>query len=181
MSNDTQKSERDTLKDRADLMGLSFPGNISTDKLRKLVNGELEGPETKTTTSKDKKQSSLDVSDIIREQTRKVRVIISCNDPQMKDWEATPYMQISNNIFTLPKVVVPFNVEWHIHYAYYLFLKEQKCTVSTKKRDEKGRPITVNKIISKYNIQDLPPLTEEELKKLRQAQAMRDGVAKVEE
>jgi len=180
MNDNTRKSERDTLKERADLMGLNFPPNITTDKLRELVNGELKGPETKTTTSTDKKQADTDVSDMIREQTRKVRVLISCNDPQMTEWEATPYMQISNNSFTLPKIVVPFNVEWHIPYAYYVFLKEQKCTIPVKKKDEKGRTITINKTISKYNIQDLPPLTEKELKELKQAQAMRDGVAKVD-
>ncbi len=180
MNHNARKSERDTLKERADLMGLDFPPNITTDKLRELVNGELKGPETKTTTSTDKKQTDVDVNAIIREQTKKVRILISCNDPQMSEWEATPYMQISNNIFTLPKVVVPFNVEWLTPYAYYVFLKEQKCTIPVKKKDEKGRTITVNKTINKYNIQDLPPLTEKELKELKQAQAMRDGVAKVD-
>ena len=38
----TEKTERDLLKEKADLLGIEYAGNISTDKLRELVELEKE-------------------------------------------------------------------------------------------------------------------------------------------
>lgn len=179
-------NERDTLKERANLMGLAFKDNIPTAKLRTLVNQEIK-PELKAdvpevTPATDKavmSQAQFEQKQLLakrRQMSRLRRVIISCNDPQMKDWDTTPYMHISNALISLPKMVVPLNVEWHVPQAYYDFLKLQKCGIPVKARDEKGRPITKRKEIKKYNIQDLDDLTNDELDELKAAQISRDGV-----
>ena len=42
-----EKTERDLLKEKADLLGIEYAGNISTEKLRELVNKANEPLEDK--------------------------------------------------------------------------------------------------------------------------------------
>jgi len=175
---EAKQTERESLMERADLMGLDYKKNIPTDKLRKLVNGEIDvdkDVEAKPTTEKTVDEVRADFR---KEQTALVRVILTCNDPQMKDWETTPYLHVSNAILSLPRITVPFGVEWHVPKVYLDMLKDQNCTITVKSKDEQGRPITVPKEIKKYNVQELPALTTSELAELKQSQLMRDGVAK---
>ena len=43
-TNDNKPSERDTLKEKADLLSIAYANNISTDKLRDLVEARLAPP-----------------------------------------------------------------------------------------------------------------------------------------
>lgn len=176
-----EKSERDLLKDKADLLGLTYAQNISTTKLRDMIKKvnepEVEKDEVTPVSKTDTDATAEDPVQVARAMlTKKVRCIISCNDPAMKEWDMTPYYSFSNSAITLPKITIPLNVEWHIPYAYFIMLKDMDCRISVKGKDELGRKITVRKIIKKYNVQELPPLTKQELEDLRQAQIMRDGI-----
>ncbi len=168
-------TSRELLKERADLLGIEYKPNITDAKLLALI----ENADKPANSVKEKTDDEL-LSEEIAEQNLKMtklrRVVIACMDPAMKDWDTTPILSISNSILTLPKMVIPLNVEWHVPQAYYDLLKEAKCYISVKDKDYKGRSITVRKEISKYSIQDLPDLTEEELNDLKQAQIMRDGI-----
>lgn len=171
-------TERELLKQKADLLGLTYASNISTDKLRDLINQANEPVEVKQDTSVNKAGSSVeDEAMALRlELTKKIRVMITCNDPLMKDWDMTPYYSFSNSIVTLPKQTFPLNVEWHVPKAYFDMMNAMECRIPVKSKDEKGRTITISKMIKKYNITVLPPLTEDELEALKQAQIMRDGL-----
>ena len=186
----SQPTERESLIERAQLMDLDFKKNISTDKLRDLVNGKIEGKkpeedkvEVKSTGKVKKEKTEKEIvgetiTSLRKQLTKLRRVIITCNDPGMIDYDMTPYYQVSNSIITLPKVTIPLNVEWHIPQAYYDMLKGMTCVIPTKGKDAKGRVITIPKQIKKYGIQDLADLTAEELEDLKKAQITRDGVAK---
>lgn len=188
MSESKQPTERELLVDRANLLGLEFPGNISTTKLKELVAKEVEPEQPKEEEVKpkvSKANAKTYTEEELRDQQRAVKIkqmsrlrrcIVTCNDPGMADWDTTPFLSISNSLITLPKVAIPLNVEYHVPQAYYDFLKDQMCSISIKTKDEKGRPITARKKIKKYNIQDLNPLDSEELAELKQAQVMRDGI-----
>ena len=185
-----QPTERELLIDQANLMGLEFAGNISTEKLKKLVAKELDPeaekekevtPEVKPVGKAPKGYTEQELREQqqaikVKQMTKLKRCIVTCNDPAMADWDTTPFLSISNSLITLPKLAVPLNVEYHVPTAYYEMLKEQQCSISIKTKDEKGRPITSRKKIKKYNIQDLPSLDAEELAELKQAQIMRDGI-----
>ena len=179
----------DLTKGKADLLGVKYSPNISEEKLVEKIREKTKenNPEPNVVAEKapkgDVKRTEEEIiSDTIVYQRKtllkKRRVIISCNDPQMKDYENTPYYSVRNSIINLPKVTAPLNVEWTIPQVYYDFLKDMECTVPVKRKDEKGRPITVPKLIKRYNIQDLPDFTEEEYEELQTAQAAREGVAK---
>ena len=186
MSNEETKvpTPRELLKEKADLLGVEYKSNVTDKKLQELIEAKMKPKkdEPKQEVVEAAKTEDELVSDAMAKQRKELsklrRVIVSCNDPQMKDWESTPFYSFSNSIVTLPKVTVPFNVEWHIPQAYYDMMKEMTCGIATKGKDLKGRTVTVRKEIKKYNIQDLPDLTGEEIQELKQAQAMRDGVAK---
>ena len=172
-------TSRELLKERADLLGIEYKPNITDAKLLSLIENAVNPANSVEASVKAKTDDEL-LSEVTANQTLKMtklrRVIIACMDPAMKDWDTTPILSISNSIITLPKMVIPLNVEWHLPQAYYDLLKEAKCYTSVRSKDHKGRPITVRKEISKYSIQDLPDLTEEELNDLKQAQIMRDGI-----
>lgn len=174
-----EKSERDLLKDKADLLGISYASNISTDKLRELVNKAnepLEVTEPKQEKASANTTNEVDPVAIRLELTKKVRVLITCNDPLMKDYDTTPYYSFSNSTLTLPSITVPLGVEWHIPNAYVGMLQAMECKIPVKSKDEKGRPITIRRTVKKYNVNILPPLTPKELEELKQAQIMRDGI-----
>ena len=174
-----EKSERDLLKDKADLLGISYASNISTDKLRELVNKAnepLEVTEPKQEKASANTTNEVDPVAIRLELTKKVRVLITCNDPLMKDYDTTPYYSFSNSTLTLPSITVPLGVEWHIPNAYVGMLQAMECKIPVKSKDEKGRPITIRRTVKKYNVNILPPLTAKELEELKQAQIMRDGI-----
>ena len=174
----TVKTERDLLKEKADLLGIEYAGNISTDKLRELVNKANEPLEDKKE-DKASRTSNEPVDDLVKtrlELTKKIRVLVTCNDPLMKDYDTTPYYSFSNSAITLPSITVPLGVEWHIPNAYVGMLQAMECKLPVKAKDEKGRPITVRRTIKKYNVNVLPPLTVKELEELKQAQIMRDGL-----
>ena len=178
--------ERDTLKEKADLMSLDYQANISTDKLRELVeNAENKEkpaatkagvvPATKRKMTPEELQANAVM--VQRKELLKLRrIILTCNDKNMKAYDTTPIYSFSNSVINLPKLVVPFNVETHVPQAYYGMLKDMVCYIDIKAKDSKGRPVTRKKQVKKYNLQDIPDLTPDELKALQQAQAMRDGV-----
>ena len=171
-------TDRELLKQKADLLGLTYASNISTDKLRDLINQANEPVEVKQDTSVNKLGSSVeDEAMALRlELTKKIRVMITCNDPLMKDWDMTPYYSFSNSTITLDSITIPLGVEWHIPNAYVGMLQAMECKIPVKTKDEKGRPITIRRTVKKYNVNILPPLTAEELEALKMAQVMRDGL-----
>lgn len=195
------KTERETLLERAELLGLDFKKNISTENLRNLVNNKVTGEDSEPEEEEEEevvevkskkaepkaKKVKTDaeikgeaITKLRKEMTKLRRVIVSCNDPDMQDYETTPIMHVSNSLVNLPKMAIPLNVEWHIPQAYYDELKTQTCGIKVKSKTGAAQVMTtVRKEIKRYSIQDLPDLTGKELEELRQAQLMRDGVAKV--
>ena len=173
---------RELLKEKADLLGVEYKSNVTDAKLLELIEAKMKPAkeEKKEVKPKAERTDEEIVQDAIATQRKQMtklrRCIISCNDPQMKEYESTPFLSISNSIITLPKMVIPFNVEWHVPQAYYDMLKTQTCGIAVKGKDAKGRTVTTRKEIKKYNIQDLPDLTTEELQDLKTMQIMRDGV-----
>lgn len=183
------KEEREAIKQKADLLGVEYKNNTPTEKIRELVNEKIKSSEAaKSDESKveevkrmsKEEEHNLKVQAQRREGMKLRRVIITCNDPDMKDYTTTPYMSISNRYITYPTVTAPLNVEWHVPQVYYDFLKAQEMKIAVNGKDAKGRKITTRKTIKRYNIQDLPDLTTKEIKELAAAQLARDGVAKAE-
>ena len=173
--------EREELLAKAELVGLvkgeDFKPNVSDDKLIELIDVKMNGGET-TSTKKEltAEEKEANIIAVQRKEWLKLRrVMVSCNDKNMKDYTTSPIYSISNSIVNMPKLTVPFNVETHVPQAFYELLKGKITYIDVKGTDSKGRPVTRKKPMPMYNVQDLPDLTPDELKKLQQEQAMRKG------
>jgi len=182
MSEETKvPTPRELLKEKADLLGVEYKSNVTDAKLLELIEASIKPTKEVVKVEKTEEQKIQEVTATQHRNLMKLkRVIITCNDPQMKEWDTTPFMSVSNSLISLPRIAIPLNVEWHIPKAYYDLLKSQRCGIDVKSKDMKGRTVTVRKEIAKYNIQDLPDLSIDEIAELKQMQISRDGVAKAE-
>ena len=181
---DVTSNERDELKLRATQMGLEFPGNIPTDKLRELVNAAVEGKGTANTeavASDASENTPTPTKKMSLEARRKdalalVRVRITCMNANKKEWNGELFTT-GNRLTGTVKKFVPFDTEWHIPRIIYNMIKSRKCQVFYSTKDARGNSIRKGKMINEFAIEELPPLTKEELKDLAQRQAMANGTS----
>lgn len=105
-----------------------------------------------------------------------VRVRVTCMDPSKADLKGEIHT-VSNTYLGVTSRYVPYNAGpdgWHIEHILYLHLKDKKfpkTTVDTKT----GTPKTTD--VNEFSIEVLPPLTEGQIAKLAQRQAMAEGTS----
>lgn len=187
-SNDTvddvpMPDELTVLKQRAKLMNISFSNNISLEKLRQKIADAQEGkasepeqeePEVNPLEDTKKapvKETEAQMRQRIRlEQTRLIRVRIQNLDPKKKDLPGE-IITVANEYMGTIRKFVPFGEAtdngYHIPYCIYEFLKNRKflnirVTQNGKKIEQAW--------VREFAIEELPPLTQEDLDKLAAAQ-----------
>lgn len=177
-------NEAETLKQRLDLMGVKYHHNAGVEKLRALLEEHLsdettgaeesqeseETGETKTVENGDDSRARQD------ELRALVRVFISCHDPSKAAWDGE-LISVGNSLVGTLKKYVAFNKEWHVPRIILDSLKEKQFQQHYKAKDSRGNEIPRTRLVKAYNIEELPPLTEKELKELAQRQAMANGSA----
>lgn len=100
------------------------------------------------------------------------RVQISCMNPMKREWPGEIISVGSAKHGTFKKFVPFTGVPYHIPQIIYDALKERQCTLYRTERDERGNSRRVGYQTKEFNIVDLPPLTKEELEKLRKKQQL---------
>lgn len=187
-SNDTvddvpMPDELTVLKQRAKLMNISFSNNISLEKLRQKIAEAQEGkasepeqeePEVNPLEDKKKapvKETEAQMRQRIRlEQTRLIRVRIQNLDPKKKDLPGE-IITVANEYMGTIRKFVPFGEAtdngYHIPYCIYEFLKNRKFL--NIRVSNKGKKIE-QAWVREFAIEELPPLTQEDLDKLAAAQ-----------
>lgn len=187
-SNDTvddvpMPDELTVLKQRAKLMNISFSNNISLEKLRQKIADAQEGkasepeqeePEVNPLEDKKKapvKETEAQMRQRIRlEQTRLIRVRIQNLDPKKKDLPGE-IITVANEYMGTIRKFVPFGEAtdngYHIPYCIYEFLKNRKFL--NIRVSNKGKKIE-QAWVREFAIEELPPLTQEDLDKLAAAQ-----------
>ena len=187
-SNDTvddvpMPDELTVLKQRAKLMNISFSNNISLDKLRQKIADAQEGKasepeqeEPEVNPLEDKKQAPVKETEaqmrqrIRLEQTRLIRVRIQNLDPKKKDLPGE-IITVANEYMGTIRKFVPFGEAtdngYHIPYCIYEFLKNRKFL--NIRVSNKGKKIE-QAWVREFAIEELPPLTQEDLDKLAAAQ-----------
>lgn len=187
-SNDTvddvpMPDELTVLKQRAKLMNISFSNNISLEKLRQKIADAQEGkasepeqeePEVNPLEDKEKapvKETEAQMRQRIRlEQTRLIRVRIQNLDPKKKDLPGE-IITVANEYMGTIRKFVPFGEAtdngYHIPYCIYEFLKNRKfLNIRVSNNGKKIEQMWVRE----FAIEELPPLTQEDLDKLAAAQ-----------
>lgn len=187
-SNDTvddvpTPDELTVLKQRAKLMNISFSNNISLEKLRQKIADAQEGKasepeqeEPEVNPLEDKKQAPAKETEaqlrqrIRLEQTRLIRVRIQNLDPKKKDLPGE-IITVANEYMGTIRKFVPFGEAtdngYHIPYCIYEFLKNRKfLNIRVYQNGKKIEQAWVRE----FAIEELPPLTQEDLDKLAAAQ-----------
>lgn len=179
------QDELSALKDRADLMGLSYHPSIGLEKLRTKVQEALSDVPPKVEAVVVPPSLSLphiESAEEFRGRKRKeaselVRIRLSCMNPNKKDW-AGEIITTGNSVVGTFAKYVPFAAEdgWHVPRIIYEQLAERKCQIFVSTRDSKGNTTRKGKLIREFAIEILAPLSIEELKELAQRQALANAI-----
>lgn len=195
-----EKTELDLLKERANIMGLSYHPSIGPDKLKAKIEDKLnenknvtaaEGADDpvlgapdnamqinqatvliagKPATAETRPQK---VARLRKEALRLIRCRVTCMNPNKRDWEGE-VITVSNSFVGTERKYVPFNAEegWHVPHIIFEQLQQRQCQVFYTQRDRgTGAKKRMSKLIKEFAIEVLPPLTRDELKDLALRQA----------
>lgn len=182
MSEDLKQDELETLKARADQMGIKYHPSIGVASLKEKIQEALDAAKADNETTTEKGSDKTPANETAnarrlrkkREAEQLVRVMVTNMNPHKKDWEGEIFTA-GNNIVPTIRKFVPYGVEWHVPRIILNMIKERKCQVFVTRKDGKGGTIREGKLIPEFNVAELPPLTEKELKELAQRQAMANG------
>lgn len=174
-------NELDTLKAKADLLGISYHPSIGLEKLRAKVSAALSGQDddadespvpVKTEESKSERKSRKR-----REASELVRIRVTCMNPFKKEWEGEIFTAGNSSVGTFKKYV-PFNADegWHVPRIIYNQMVDRQCQIFVTRKDGRGNSVREGKLIKEFAIEVLPQLTASELTELARRQAMSNSV-----
>jgi len=160
------------LKERADMMGIKYHPSIGLDKLKEKVNEILVIEESPVEETPGQKRTRL-----IQEATKLVRIRVTCMDPNKKGWPGEIFT-VSNDVIGTVKKYVPFNAEsgWHVPNIILKHMKRKKRQEFRTVKTRNGMQIKEGYLVPAFAIEELSPLTEEELKELARKQAMNHSI-----
>jgi len=180
-NDDLNVNELETLKARADKLGISYHPSIGVEKLREKIRDALaEGDPTQEAgdagATPEKETRNQRVARLRKEASKLVRIRVTCMNPNKKEWEGEIFTA-SNSVVGTFKRYVPFNADegWHVEQIILNQIKQRECQVFVKKRGPNGLQTSEGKLIKEFAVEVLPALTEKELKELAQRQAMASG------
>lgn len=181
-----QVSELDTLKARADLLGIKYHPSIGVDSLRAKVTAKLNDepdPEaavaapslTKAAAPAEESENAKRVR-LKKEANKLIRVNITCMNPAKKEWDGEIFTTGNLLVGTFRKFV-PFNTTdgYHIPQIIYNMIKGRECQIFVTKKSKGGVTVREGKLIKEFAIEILDPLTQNELDELARRQAMAAG------
>lgn len=173
--------ELTSLKERADLLGITYHPSIGVEKLREKINAHLEGTQEAEAAPVVVEEEQAPVGEspaqrnvrLRKNAAKLIRVNVTCMNPAKKEWEGEIFTA-GNSIVGTHKKYVPFNTEdgWHVPQIILNQILQRKCQVFYSAKDDRGNKIRKGKQIKEFAVEILPPLTPEELKDLAQRQAM---------
>ena len=182
--------ELSVLKQRAKLMGINFSNNISVETLR----AQIEAHVTEREASSEEQLNPLagDVAgaapvskmtlrqQLMEEQLRLVRVRITNLDPKKKDLPGE-ILTVGNEFIGTVRKFIPFGEVtddgYHVPYVLYKLMENRRFLhIRTTKDKRTGKERIETQWAKEFALEVLPPLTEEELKRLANAQAAAGSV-----
>lgn len=178
------EDERATLTRQAELLGVQFHPNISTDKLRERVVVALRATATDMSTGLTQ-EPTIEASVVESENVRRlrlrkeagklIRVQITCMDPSKKEYQGE-IITAGNSVVGSYRKFILFNEPYHVPNILLAQLEEKQCQIFVTVKGDRGQKHRQGKMIKAYAIQRLAPLTEEERKELGDDQRARKAV-----
>ncbi|MGH1461219.1 MAG: hypothetical protein ACRBB6_04205 [Neptuniibacter sp.] len=190
-SPEVQVDEKATLQARLKQMNIPFHPNAGVEKLKGLLADALTGNEPKQTEAPAAAEAVAEGVDIGEEKPLTdaqkrvrmkkeglalVRVRITCMNPSKKDWEGELFT-VANSFISV-KRFVPFNAEdgWHVERILLNAIRDRKYQAFVKKKTKGGVTHVQPKLVPEFAIEELDPLTEDELEELARQQAMSGSI-----
>ena len=177
------QDELKTLKDRADLMGITYHPSIGLEKLREKVKATIEGQpeEVEVDPGKEAWKEHRDAKLTAQEQRKKlqdearklVRIRLTCMNPAKSEYTGEIFT-VGNSVVGTYKNFVPFNNDegWHVPHIMYEMLRDRTCQIFTTVKLPGGGSHRQGKLIKEFAIEVLPSLSTKELEELARKQAV---------
>lgn len=176
-------NELDMLKQRARLLGITHSGNIGADTLRQKISEHLAGLDNSTTTSSVTEEVNPFQPDAPKKMTLRqklymenmklVRVRIQNLDPKKKDLPGEIFTVANEYIGTVRKFI-PYGETtddgFHMPLVLLKQLKRRKFLNIRTTKGKNGVPQVHQNWAKEFAIEELPPLTQDEIKRLAAAQ-----------
>lgn len=180
--------ELTVLKQRARMMGISFSNNIGLEALRAKVAAKMEGSqEAPEEPAASNEVNALDPAASAQpakkpslrqylhdREMRLVRLRITNLDPKKKDLPGEIFT-VANRYMGTVRKYVPYGEAtdegYHVPYCIYKMLKRRQFLSIRTSPARNGQQIQVeSRWVKEFALEELPPLTPEELQRLATAQ-----------
>jgi len=175
-------SRLDTLKQRADMLGLKYHHKIGETKLAEQIAAHLaddvpEEPQPAREVPSAAVARSTQLAEKKKKANKLVRVRVTCMNPNKREWEGE-IIACGNRYFGNIKKYIPFdNAEgWHMPSILVDLLKSKKCQIFVERRNERGEKYKQGRLIPEYNVEILPDLSREQLEELARKQALSHAI-----
>ncbi len=169
----------DTLKQKADTLGIVYNPRIGIAKLQDKINQFLaEAEETEALRISAPEPMSVKLARLRKEASKLIRVRINCLNPAKRNWPGE-IVSIGNGKIGTFKKFVPFSLEagYHIPKIIYNFLVERQFQSFYTIKGRNGKPDAKrSKLMREFNIEVLPDLTRKELDALIKEQAINHSI-----
>lgn len=197
------EDELTLLKQRANLMGITYHPKIGVAKLKEKVNAKLNPdssekdpePEKETKKSQDVKkapavkpvkktpqksiaQLKAETNMRMRKDANKlVRLQITCMNPDKRDWPGEIF-SVSNAVIGTIKKYIPFNDQngYHVPIVLYKQLRQREYMHRKRMKNAQGRWFIQSSLVKEFNIVVMDPLTNKEMSDLKIQQALNHSI-----
>lgn len=186
MSEDTnthelQQDELQTLKDRADRLGVKYHPSIKLETLREKLAAAMAG-EPAAEKPAVEQEAPVETEGQMRKRlqlqaSRLVRIRLTCMNPAKREWDGE-IITVGNSVVGTFRKFVPFNADegWHVPEIMLRMLEARECQVFTTVKTAHGVSVRRGKLIKEFAIEILPPLNQEELDELARRQALAGSI-----
>lgn len=176
-------SELDTLKKRADQMGITYAANIGVESLREKVNAAINAAQAEEQSKQEAKKRTAPATEAVstesayeqqyRELMKLVRIRISCLNP-IKANVPGEFFTFVNGVLGKVTKYIPFGEAsdngYHVPQCIVNELQDRKFLQLKETKSRFGTTSVEKRMVNEFSIEILPPLTEEELNELKARQ-----------
>ena len=182
LNDEPKVDELALLKQRADLLGISYSNRIGIDALKQKIAEKVAGAEPKAETKEVDENDLTEGQKAVRlrqqmqaEHMRLVRLRITNLNPNKKELRGEIFT-VANRFLGIVKKFIPYGEAtedgYHVPHVIYEQLRERKfLSIRTYRDKTNGQIVVEQKWVPEFALEVLPQLTVEELKLLAAAQA----------
>ena len=173
-----EQNTRAYYKQQADNLGLNYPNNISTEKLKQIVGNKMKQIRS------EKPKGNNVAANQFKDMRALVRIQINVLNPAKQNWTGEIFT-VGNDVIPHMTRFIPYNAVngiWHVERMFVEMLKSRKYQRMVEHSGSRNDPSKYgvdyhrNQLVPEYSIIELPPLTEQELQDLGANQAANGSI-----